>query len=338
MTSRERMIKVLNHEEVDRFPRHFWTLPSVEMFKMDELKEFKANYEMDIANPIVYFGASKYSKGIPCRKGSYTDEFGSVWEVGEDGVIGEVKNPIFEDWSVLDSYQMPWEIIDQMDLLHANESCKRSDKFIVAGTHIRPFERMQFMRGTENLFMDLATGEPEVEKLGKMLHEFNLKELEKLVNTDVDGVSFMDDWGSQLSLLISPVLWRQVFKPMYKDYCDMAHSRGKYVFFHSDGNIESIYPELIEIGINAINSQLFCMDIERLVEKNGDKITFWGEIDRQNIVPFGTTTDVENAVGRVASAVMTKNKKRTGAIAQCEWNACDPYENICAVFDNWDKY
>ena len=232
---------------------------------------------------------------------------------------------------------MPWEIINEMNISRVNESCKKSDQFILVGTHIRPFERMQFMRGTENLFMDLAMGEPEVEKLAKMLHQFSMKELEILVNTDIDGISYMDDWGTQLSLLISPKTWRQVFKPMYKDYCDLAHSKGKYVFFHSDGNIEAIYPDLIEIGVNAVNSQLFCMDIEGLVHKYGDKIAFWGEIDRQNIIPFGTVKDVHNAVDRVSTAVIKKNNKRTGAIAQCEWNAFDPYENIKAVFEEWNR-
>ena len=143
-----------------------------------------------------------------------------------------------------------------------------------------------------------------------------MKELEMVTRTDVDGFSFMDDWGTQISLLINPEIWREWFKPMYKDYCDLAHSRGKYVFFHSDGFIEQIYPDLIEIGVDAINSQLFCMDIEKLVDLYGDKICFWGEIDRQYILPFGTTEDVKKAVDRVADAIIRKNKKRTGAFAQ----------------------
>jgi len=337
MTSRERVRNVLNHKEVDRFPRHLWSLPNVAMFKKEALADFYARFDIDITGPDMSFGQSKYSKGVACVIGRYTDEFGCIWDVTEDGVIGEVKKAIFEDWSELDNYRMPWEILDTMDLSRVNESCKNTDKFVIAGTHIRPFERMQFMRGTENLFMDLALGDPHVERLSKMLHEFSMRQLEALVNTDIDAVSFMDDWGTQLTLLISPNIWRQVFKPLYKEYCDLAHSKGKYVFFHSDGNIELIYPDLIEIGVDALNSQLFCMDIEGLAEKYGDKITFWGEIDRQNTIPFGSADDVRAAVDRVASAIIKKNQMRTGAIAQCEWNAFDPYENILAVFDQWNK-
>ena len=153
-------------------------------------------------------------------------------------------------------------------------------------------------------------------------------------NTDVDGVSFMDDWGTQKTLLISPNIWREFFKPLYKDYCDILHKKGKFVFFHSDGNIEHIYPDLIEIGIDAVNSQLFCMDIEKLGELYAGKITFWGEIDRQHILPFGTVDDVRNAVTRVSKALI--KGKRTGVIAQCEWGVKDPKENIEAVFETWN--
>lgn len=76
---------------------------------------------------------------------------------------------------------------------------------------------MQFLRGTENLLMNLAYGEDKVYKLRDMLHEFFVREMEMWADTDVDGISFMDDWGTQKTLLISPILWREFFKPLYKD-------------------------------------------------------------------------------------------------------------------------
>jgi len=142
--------------------------------------------------------------------------------------------------------------------------------------------------------------------------------------------SFMDDWGSQNSLLVSPELWRDFFKPLYKDYCDLIHSKNKYAVFHSDGYIEPIFPDLIEIGIDAINSQLFCMNIEEIGKKYRGKITFWGEIDRQRILPFGTRDEVANAVKRVKEALWIPEG---GIIAQCEFGIKDPIENIKAVFE-----
>lgn len=335
MTSRERVIKTLRQEEVDRVPRNLWTLPGVGMFRKKELDEVLKKYPMDFGGPVFRYGKGKRCKGNPCEVGENTDAWGCIWQVGEPGVIGEVKEYILSDWAALDSYMPPWELLNEADLSQVNRSCAESDLFMLVGTETRPFERMQFLRGTENLFMDLACRENEVYRLRDMLHEFYCKEIEMWAATDVDGVTLMDDWGTQKTLLISPALWREFYKPLYKDYCDILHSKGKYVFFHSDGNIESIYPDLIEIGMNAINSQLFCMDIERLGELHAGKITFWGEIDRQTILPFGTPDDVRSAVRRVSKAVI--KGKRTGVIAQCEWGTKDPKENIEAVFDEWNK-
>jgi hypothetical protein len=266
--------------------------------------------------------------------GTHVDAWGCVWHVGEPGVIGEVKKCPLEDWSALGSYQAPWELLEGADLSDVNRSCNENDHFMLVGTETRPFERMQFLRGTENLFLDLAYGVPEVYKLRGMLHDFFVREMRMWADTEVDGVSFMDDWGSQSALLISPDMWREFYKPLYKDYCDILHEKGKFVFFHSDGNIQSIYPDLIEIGIDALNSQLFCMDIEGMAEKYKGKITFWGEIDRQNILPFGTPEDVRKAVRRVRSAM---DDGKGGVIAQCEWGTKDPFANVEAVFDEWSR-
>lgn len=167
-----------------------------------------------------------------------------------------------------------------------------------------------------------------------MVHEFFMKELSCWIKTDCDGISFLDDWGSQNSLLISPDLWRSFFKPLYKDYCDLIRLAGKKVFFHSDGNIMAIYEDLIEIGVDAVNSQLFCMDIEEIASRFKGRITFWGEIDRQHILPFGTTEDVRNAVNRVRNAL---DDSSGGLIAQCEWGAGIPVDNIRTVFETWDE-
>lgn len=337
MNSRQRVIRTLNHKEVDRFPRDLWTLPGISMFKKDQLEEMNKLFESDFGSPSLTFGVSRYTKGTPNVVGKYIDEFGCKWHVGEPGVIGEVREPLIKEWTDLKNYEMPWEILNEMDLSKVDESCKNSDKFMLCGTHVRPFERMQFMRGTENLFLDLAMGEEGVYELANILHEFYCREISVIAETKVDGISFIDDWGTQVALLISPQIWRKIFKPMYKDYVDIIHSKGKYAFFHSDGNIEAIYPELVEIGIDAINSQLFCMNLEKIIDQYGDKITLWGEIDRQGVLPYGNKEDINAAVDRVYNAVFKKNGKRTGAIAQCEWGMDVSFENIAAVFERWNQ-
>ena len=334
MTPRERVIKTLRFDKPDRVTRDLWALPGIHMFRSGELQEVLDKFPTDFTGPKYKYGTGRRHMGQEATVGEYVDNWGCKWRVAEPGVAGEVKEPPLAEWPDLDSYELPWELLEEADLSEVNRSCGETDLFVRVGTETRPFERMQFLRGSQNLFIDLAYGTKEVYRLRDMLHEFFTREMEMWAKTDVDGVSFMDDWGAQKSLLISPDLWSSFYKPLYKDYCDILHSAGKFVFFHSDGFIESIYPHLIEIGVDAVNSQLFCMDIEGLAGKYKGKITFWGEIDRQNILPFGTPEGVRKAVRRVRDAL---DDGKGGVIAQCEWGINNPKENIEAVFDEWSK-
>ncbi|KKK80807.1 hypothetical protein LCGC14_2819790, partial [marine sediment metagenome] len=208
-----------------------------------------------------------------------------------------------------------------------------AQKFMTGGTSLRPFERMQFLRGSQNLFIDLGYETAEMLRLLDMVHEFHMAELTEAVKTDVDALRFMDDWGAQQSLLISPDQWRKLFKPLYRQYCDAIHAAGKKVFFHSDGHIFDIYEDLIELGMDAINSQLFCMDIEEIGRRFKGRTTFWGEIDRQHVLPFGTVDEVRAAVARVRAAL---DDPAGGVFAQCEWGVNNPPENVVAVFEAWE--
>jgi len=336
MDSRERVTRTLRFEEVDRVARDLWALPGVTQQRRDEYDALLRRFPTDFGWPGASYGKGRRCRGEPNQVGDYVDAWGCGWNVAEYGVIGEVKHPPLADWSALAAYQPPWELLDEADFSAVGPTCAKADRFMLGGGEVRPFERMQFLRGTENLLLDLAYGSSEVYRLRDLLHEFYLREMKTWAATDVDGVSFMDDWGSQHSLLISPELWRSFYKPLYKDYCDTLHAAGKFVFFHSDGNIEAIYPDLIESGVNALNSQLFCMDIEELGRRYAGKVTFWGEIDRQMILPFGSVDEVRSAVRRAAGA-LRPGGRRTGVIAQCEWGKRDPKENIEAVFDEWEK-
>ena len=334
MNSRERVHRAVRFEKPDRVPRDLWALPGVTEGRKAEFEAHWRRFPGDFGWCQWSPGNTGRQEGASYRKGRCRDYWGVTFEAAEDGVIGEVKDPLLADWKNLAGFTVPWDYLRKADLSQVDRSCRESDKFILASTEARPFERLQFLRGTENVFMDLALGSPELEKLLKMIHEWELASVEMWSRTAVDGISFMDDWGTQTALLISPAIWRQVFKPLYRKYCEIAHAAGKRVFFHSDGHIAEIYGDLIEIGIDAVNSQLFCMDIEELGRKYKGKIALWGELDRQHLQPFGTPEKIRAAVRRIRGAFDTG---RGGLIAQTEWGKIDPYPNIEALYDEWDK-
>ena len=333
MNSRERVRRALTFGSPDRAPHDLWSLPGIDMFRQDELAAIRERFPDDFGGVDVTYGRSERASGTPAVVGTYVDDWGCPFTVAEPGVVGEVKHPPLADWSALATWRPPYEMLDGADFSRANAGYAASDKFIGGGGG-NPFERMQYLRGTENLMMDLAWGTQEVYRLRDMVHEFFLRGLEMWVQTDVDSIGLGDDWGSQRGLLISPKLWREFYKPLYAEYCRLAHAASKFVFFHSDGHIVDIIPDLIEIGVNALNSQLFCMDIEELGRRFRGQITFWGEIDRQWVLPFGTVDDVHAAVRHVRAAF---DDGRGGVIAQCEWGIGVKAENIAAVYETWDE-
>jgi uroporphyrinogen decarboxylase len=241
---------------------------------------------------------------------------------------------VLADWSSLQHFKPPWQLLRGRDLTYVNRCCEQSDRFMLSEVTARPFERLQFLRGTQNLYYDIGDGPAELPRLLEMVHEFYMEDIRSWCKSNVDGIFFMDDWGSNQHLLINPRTWRELFKPLYKDYCDIIHAEGKRAFFHSDGNIESIFGDLIEVGMDAINSQLFVMDIEKLARLYKGKVTFWGEMDRQFTLPFGTPIQVRDAVIRVRRVL---DDGTGGVISQCEWGKQNPKENIRAVYESWQS-
>ena len=333
MNSRERILKTLRFEPTDRLARDLWYLGSARLNWGAEVDRVVDEYPSDIGYPVYTPFRMPYQQGDIYTHMYYVDAWGSGWKATQPGIAGEVVLRPLEDWSALATFKPPFEVLGK-GMEQVNASCAASDKFMLSVGLPRPFERMQFLRGSEKLYLDLATGSREVHQLREMVHEYFMRETEVWMKTDVDGFFMMDDWGSQRGLLISPEMWREFFKPLYKDYAELAHRHGKAVFMHSDGNIEAIYPELIEIGVDAVNSQLFCMDIEKLGRQYGGKITFWGELDRQNLLPHGTREEVEAAAQRLMKAFVHFDG---GFIAQCEWGGDVPPATIRTAYAAFDR-
>jgi uroporphyrinogen decarboxylase len=328
--SRTLVYKTLEFESPQRVPRQLWVLPWAEDHYPDELLQIQKDYPDDIINVPSFFRQSPETIGGAYEIGTFVDEWGCTFLNIQRGVIGEVKKPLVNQWGDLDKLHLPLACLS-VDIEQVNAFCRNTDKFVIAGCCPRPFERLQFIRKSEQLYLDLAEQRAEFFDLLNRVHQYYLQEMELWASSDVDGLSFMDDWGSQHSLLISPRQWRLIFKPLYKDYIDIAHAHRKKAFMHSDGFTAAIIPDLIELGLDALNTQIFTMDIEELGRQFGGKITFWGELDRQDLLPNGTLDNIINAVHRVYHAFWRKG----GVIAQCEFGAGSRPENVRQMFETW---
>jgi len=332
MTSRGLVKRTLEFASPARIPRQLWFLPWATDHYPQELAKIQHRFPDDIVNSPSFFKEIPKTVGDEYAPGIFIDEWGCIFENRQKGIIGEIKEPLLKDWKDLGKIRFPHERLT-VDADKVNDFCQRTDKFVIAGCRVRPFEQLQFIRKPENLYLDLVEQPEELFLLLERIHQFYKEELELWAGTEVDALYFADDWGSQDSLLISPSLWAKVFKPLYQEYVDIAHSHDKYMFFHSDGYIMDIFPDIIELGVDAINSQIFCMDLESLGKNFRGKITFWGEIDRQYLLAHGTPDEVKEAVKKVKEALC----QRGGVIAQCEFGIGAKPENVYAVFEAWES-
>ncbi len=335
MTSRERVYRSLTFDHPDRVPRDLWALPIAWLEHGQATRaRFLDRFPLDFARaPTPGQPPSSVSRGDQYEVGTYVDEWGCIFQNIKRGVIGEVKEPIVTSMEDVESLHLPAEQL-VLDVDQLNGYCRSEERFVLGGGYARPFERLQFLRGPENVYADLAADEEITRALLAKVADFSIRRFEVWAKTDVDALVIVDDWGGQHSLLINPVMWRRVFKPIYAELAAVAKQGGKKVFMHSDGFIFPIYEDLIEVGVDAVNSQLFCMDIEEIGRRYASQISFWGEIDRQAILPRAGVAEVSAAVERVRAALCVDG---AGVIAQFSWEEHVPVENAQAVFEAWAR-
>lgn len=334
MNSKELVLKTLEGKNYDRVPRQLWTLPWAVNRYYEYIKKMSEDFPDDILEiDAKYKQTSLKVKGNAYEIGEYIDDWGCTFENIQRGIIGEVKKPLIYDdeWEDIEKIHIPEELLS-FNIDKVNEDIlKISDKFIRAEACPHPFEQLQFIRGTEKFYMDLMYKPKKMLEFIEKMHDFYCRLLKKWAKTNVDTLVMMDDWGCQKSLLINPLLWEEIFSPMYRDYIDIAHKAGKKMFMHSDGYILPIIPKLIDMGLDAINCQIFCIGIDKLKQFKG-KITFWGDIDRQYLLYRGSREEIFNAVKQVKENLWDNGY----CIAQCDLGVGAKPENVYAVFEAWD--
>ena len=310
MTPRERILATLNRQATDRTPVDLWCTPEV----LDMLR--KHTGEEDELAVYDKLGLDKIVWIFPGYAGRYFDpnDSGEItpWGVPTRMVKAglatyqEYINPPigeYEEPSRLETYPS-WPDPDRFDYEGAKALARkaRSWNFATIGPWISHFEIYCQMRGLENALMDtLAYPEfldatlTRIDAIQTVMLERLLKELKD----DIDLVFISDDMGMQKNLLISLESWETFFKARLKNWCDLIHSYGKKVLYHTDGAVLPLIPGLVECGIDVLNPiQHACpgMDTAVLKERFGKDVIFHGGIENQRILPTGTSAEVADEV------------------------------------------
>ena len=291
-TAKQRVRAALDFQETEYVPYTFGFSPPVAM----RLKE-----HYGVENPFVDLGmhifaigpnpASDFVRSATSPKRD-VDEFGVRWQTSPHGGRLPGGHPMTEP----DLNGISWP--DPMAggrFDHVEETITaHQDRFLVAGVNYTLFERAHFLRGFKEFLCDLALRPQFAHTLLDRILEYDLAILDTLLTYPFDGVWFGDDYGHQGGLILSPRMWRTFIKPRLSVLMERARKAGLPTFLHSDGAVTELIPDLLEIGLSALNPlQPEVMDLVHLKKEYGQELCFCGGISTQRTLSQGSVADVE---------------------------------------------
>lgn len=304
MTPKERWLAVLQRKPVDRLPMDYWGTAEATENLMAYLN-VESHEEMcralHIDRPIsvapAYVG--------PTLLGDL-DMYGRRFETieYETGIYTECIEHPLAGFNTVEEIKASyvWPTADWFDYSGIPAQVEGRDDYPVRGGGSEPFLLYCQLRGLEQAFMDLIINPEMVHYCLDQLFDFCYQNTLRIYEAIPDRVNISyvaEDMGSQESLLFSPKQIRTFLIPRMKRMIDLAHSAGAYVFYHSDGAVRKIIPDMIEAGIDVLNPiQWRCKGMERegLKHDFGAQVIFHGAVDNQQTLPFGTVDDVREEV------------------------------------------
>jgi uroporphyrinogen decarboxylase len=195
---------------------------------------------------------------------------------------------------------------------------------------------MEYICGFTKLMESLYADLPKVERLSDMVTDWSIGTVERFAEIGAHGVIIGDDWGSQLNVYISVEMWRQVFKPRYRRIVDAAHRKGLDVFFHSCGNVFKVIGELIDCGIDVMNTwQPKVIGIDKLAEHFAGEICFQCSADLQQTLPSATTAEVREETRYLIESL---SSPRGGLIGVDYAGSTVSVENVDAMLEVFREY
>lgn len=263
------------------------------------------------------------------------DEWNCGWDTSQD--LFYCTHPL-EDWDKLENYNFPNPDAEGY-LDYAEAVIKEyADKFIVTSYHFCClFERASILRGFENLLMDLVDEDSRIIEVLDRITDFQIRLAKRYISLGVNCGRIVDDYGSQNNMIISPALWRKIIKPRIAKIYAVYKNAGIPVIHHSCGNVTDIIEDLIEIGMDVLNPvQPNVMDIKEISERFGARLTFFGGVCNQEIIPYGTREEID---AHVEFLVKTLGKHGKYIIAPSNGITDDvPLENIKFFYEAAQKY
>ena len=353
MNSHERVMAALDHRRPDRPPlNYFGTAETTEKLlshlkletKEDLLRYFGA--DMRYVSPS-YVGPDVFSGMFGFGTGG-TDMWGVRWQEVSNRFctyFEPVHHPLAEATTVRDIESYSWPKSDWLSVSHIGDDIREFNEgerraiVLSVGSFV---EIAWTLRGLEQFLMDMvecpAIVEAILTRVTGMCKELSMRSVEA-AQGGIDIVWSAGDVGMQTGMIMSPELWRQQIKPFHRGLIEPFKQMGMRTRYHTDGSVLPIIEDLIEMGLDLldpIQPDTPGMDAENLNAQFGGRLSFYGGVDTQKLLPYGTAREVEDEVLRLIR-VLGAN----GGYVVAASNAVQPdvpIENILALYGTAREY
>ena len=311
--------QTVNFLRTIHFDRPEWTPCEVGFLPAVWMKRREALEELVLAHPRIFPGYRRGSRDFDAvgsdvlyESTRHTDCWGTVWDSVERGLSSlPVEYPL-TDWAKLDGYRPPDPMTEDVfgprepwPTIRARMAEAKARGDLAAGgglQHGFMYLRLYYLRGFEELMVDIATDEPRLKRLIAMVEGFNSAVIDKYVELGAEYLGFGDDLGLQRSLPMSPAAWRRYIKPSYWRMFQPCRRRDLPIFLHTDGHVLEIIADLIETGVRIINPQVRANGLDGLRQAARGKMAIKLDLDRQ-LFPFATPSQIEDHIGECFEAL-----------------------------------
>ncbi len=334
-SKRERLLRALRREPVDRLPTQSNYTRAMGRMLSAHFGIAEAELPERLGNHLLRVDID-HTRSTNADGSIEFDWWGAGWDTRTEG-YWHAFAPL-KDSLDLDRY--PWPDPNVAALLTtAKRTILRhgADNFIAPNLGICLFERAWALRGFDVLLMDMLERTGWVEELLDRILEIQLILCRRFVAAGVAGGYFGDDYGAQRAMLFSPRLWRRLIKPRLARLFAVFVDAGLPVILHSDGDIRAILPDLVEIGLTTLNPvQPEVLDHAWLRKEYGAKLSFYGGISTQGVLPGGTVEEVRAAT---RACVRELAPEGTGLLLgpSHRMQSDIPARNVEAMLDAFDE-
>ena len=311
MNSRDRVLTALNHQPPDRVPRNFWAEPPTwnRLFQHlghQDKERLLVDLGIDIRILEVSAPPEKQVNGVFFHGDIFQNFWGeryfyqsTPWGPMREDIPGALSDATTFD----DLLNFPWASPDDFDYSNLSDQCQRWNDYALLYGFADIWERPALVRGLQNAFIDMVDRPDWVHFLGRKFTDFYKEDYTRAAeatNGRIDMFLLISDLGSQQGLLLSKKMFNEFIAPYIKEMCDLIHDLGAKVLFHSCGNIYSLIPELIALGVDILDpiQPVGKMTPETLKADFGKRLCFHGGIDMQKLLPQGTPEEVRAGVKR----------------------------------------